>query len=90
MLLDTLKSQFERVLGHIFAKYATPPTTQSSATISSASAFGPEELLHPQESAVLDSEGLDRFAEATNGQVFSEDAKEELQFLDVSIEGYLT
>lgn len=50
-----------------------------------------EELLWPQPTSVLTSEGLDRFAEATNGQPFNADSKEELStFLDVAEDGSLT
>lgn len=78
--------QFERVLGHIFAKYSTPGAV---GTLSVADGEG-EELLQPQPTSVLTDAGLDKFAIATNGQPFTADAKEELAFLDSTDEGDLT
>ncbi|KAF8321681.1 hypothetical protein DL93DRAFT_2072499 [Clavulina sp. PMI_390] len=92
-LLDdegAITTKFERALGHIFAKYASPKPTQLSATNSSSTPSPPDDLLTPPEGSVLDSQGLDRFAEATNGQIFSEEAKEEIQYLDSTPEGFLT
>lgn len=89
-LLHVPQTEFERVLGHIFAKFTVPPESSSSATVGSRSNDAREELLRPSEGSSLSSEGLDRFAVATNGHPFTDDAKEELTFLDSTEGGHLT
>ncbi|KAG1756549.1 uncharacterized protein EDB91DRAFT_23109 [Suillus paluster] len=86
-LLDAdgaISDKLERCLRHIFAKYCTPsparPLNQDSVT-----------LLTPPDGAILDTAGLDAWAQDTNGAPFSEETKEELrEFLDVNEEGELT
>jgi len=93
-LLDSegaITPKFERVLGHIFAKFATPPESSSSSTTNVPRLDDTrEELLQPLEGSFLSSEGLDRYAVTTNGHPFTDDTKEELTFLDTTEDGHLT
>jgi hypothetical protein len=84
-------NEFERVLGHIFAKFATPPESSSSSTTNVPRLDDTrEELLQPLEGSFLSSGGLDRYAVTTNGHPFTDDTKEELTFLDTTEDGHLT
>ncbi|KAI0079962.1 hypothetical protein K474DRAFT_1590899 [Panus rudis PR-1116 ss-1] len=88
-LLDddgAISEQFESCLKHIFSKYCTPPPPPPPPT----PVEGVAGLLVPPEGAYLSPEGLDKWATDTNGAPLNEDAKEELNFLDVTDEGYLT
>ncbi|KAF9052956.1 hypothetical protein BJ165DRAFT_1339454 [Panaeolus papilionaceus] len=73
--------QFEKCLAHIFAKFCTP-TVENPA---SGNAF-----LTPPPDACLTASGLDAWAIATNGEPLTQEAKDELEFLDVNDDGHLT
>lgn len=70
---------------HIFAKYCSPP-----ATVSDAERMG-KSLMVPPPGSYMSDAMLDQWAKDTNGNPFSDDAKEELkEFLDVTDAGCLT
>nr|VWO98744.1 Asparagine synthase (Glutamine-hydrolyzing) [Ganoderma boninense] len=83
-LLDddgAISIQLESCLKHIFAKYCTPK----------ASAQKHGDFLEPPEGAFLAPDGLDSWAQDTNGTPFDEATKEELlEFMDVTDDGGLT
>lgn len=70
---------------HIFAKYCTPAATPAPDANGADS-----QLLVPPENAYFKPEGLDRWAIDTNGSPLPDEAKEELEMLDGTEEGYLT
>ncbi len=73
-------SQLERCLKHIFANYCT--LQQENDT---------DGYLTPSPDAYLTQEGLDKWAVDTNGEVFSDETKEEIiEFFDTTGEGNLT
>ncbi|EJD05817.1 uncharacterized protein FOMMEDRAFT_104082 [Fomitiporia mediterranea MF3/22] len=87
-LLDdegAVSEKFERCLKHIFAKYCTPKATPPSASKSLDA-----QLLVPPENAYFTPEALDQWAIDTNGSPLPNEAKEELELLDGTEEGYLT
>ncbi|RDB20990.1 hypothetical protein Hypma_011524 [Hypsizygus marmoreus] len=80
-----ISDQLELCLKHIFAKYCAPrPPTP----------VGDEKrvaLLEPPPHAYLSPQGLDAWAQDTNGAPFSQETKDELiEFLDVTDDGGLT
>jgi hypothetical protein len=78
--LTTHAGQLEACLGHIFAKYCTPAVEKRDG-----------KLLTPPPNGHLSREGLDEWAQDTNGVPFSKETKEELiEFLDVTDDGGLT
>lgn len=78
-----VSDQFEACLKHIFAKYCTPPAEMRNSYNG--------KLLTPPANAYLSPEGLDNWAQDTNGAPFSKEAKEQLiEFLDVTPDGGLT
>lgn len=67
----------------MFAKYCTPPVEMHKES--------PADILTPSPGAYLSPEGLDRWATDTNGEIFSEETKEEiLEFFDSTDNGDLT
>ncbi|KAF8742364.1 hypothetical protein AX14_004920 [Amanita brunnescens Koide BX004] len=75
-----ISDQLGACLGHIFAKYCTPAVEARDG-----------KLLTPPLNAHLSREGLDEWAQDTNGVPFSKETKEELiEFLDVTDDGGLT
>ncbi|KAF9453218.1 hypothetical protein P691DRAFT_79227 [Macrolepiota fuliginosa MF-IS2] len=92
-LLDdegAISDQLEICLKHIFAKYCTPPPTEMQSP-SGNDGLGRTILLSPPPNAYLSPEGLDAWAQDTNGAPFSQETKDELvEFLDVTDEGGLT
>ena len=70
---------------HIFAKYCTPRATPPSASKTPGSQF-----LVPPDNAYFTPEALDQWAIDTNGSPLPAEAKEELELLDGTEEGYLT
>ncbi|KAG6890461.1 hypothetical protein C0992_001508 [Termitomyces sp. T32_za158] len=85
-LLDdegAISDQLEACLRHIFAKYCVPPPERKQD--------GVVTLLEPPPGAYLTAEGLDAWAQDTNGAPFSQETKDELvEFLDVTDDGRLT
>ncbi|KAG5646669.1 hypothetical protein DXG03_002659 [Asterophora parasitica] len=82
-----ISDQLEISLKHIFAKYCiprppNPPVEGDGKRVA---------LLEPPPSAYLSPEGLDAWAQDTNGAPFSQETKDELvEFLDVTDDGGLT
>lgn len=68
----------------MFAKYCTP---QPTPPINGKNGV----FLTPPEGSYLTQQGLDAWAQDTNGAPFSEETKDELrEFMDVTDEGWLT
>jgi len=88
LLLDDdggISDQLERCLMHIFAKYCEPRNATTGHDETRLS------LLTPPPDACLMPEGLDAWAQDTNGAPFSQETKDELiEFLDVTDDGGLT
>ncbi|KAG5653970.1 hypothetical protein H0H81_008838 [Sphagnurus paluster] len=81
-----ISDQLEVCLKHIFAKYCMP--RPESAPVRGGRGLL---LLEPPVSAYLSPEGLDAWAQDTNGAPFSQETKDELvEFLDVTDDGGLT
>ncbi|CAK5264260.1 unnamed protein product [Mycena citricolor] len=98
-LLDgegAISDQLELCLKYIFGKYCVPPPLVSADLNSSAplantgrAAFELRTVL--PEGAYLTQEGLDSWAQDTNGAPFPQETKDELvEFLDVTDAGELT
>jgi hypothetical protein len=82
--------KLEACLKHIFAKYCSPPHPQAHAP-RTADGSGRTVLLTPASNAFLSPEGLDAWAQDTNGAPFSQETKDELvEFLDVTDDSGLT
>ncbi|KAI5122065.1 hypothetical protein M0805_006048 [Coniferiporia weirii] len=92
-LLDdegAISENFERCLMHIFAKYCTPAPSPPSAPHSDHVYGASMPLLVPPAGAHFTPEALDQWATDTNGSPLPDEAKEELEQLDVTDEGNLT
>ncbi|KAF8580885.1 hypothetical protein K439DRAFT_1636641 [Ramaria rubella] len=75
-----ISDKLEQCLNHIFSKYCSPAVAPSSTGLSQA-----------PPGAIMTEAALDRWAQDTNGEPFTQDAKDELcEFLDVTEEGHLT
>lgn len=84
------KIQFEACLGHIFAKFCTPPPRPPSPDAVTGGEGGGR-LSCPPDGAYLSAEGLDEWARATNGAPLSGEEKEEIvEYMDVTEGGCLT
>ncbi|KAF8078030.1 hypothetical protein FPV67DRAFT_1557451 [Lyophyllum atratum] len=88
-LLDnegSISDQLEICLKHIFAKYCIPQPENLPSGDEKRVA-----LLEPPPNASLSPQGLDAWAQDTNGAPFSQETKDELiEFLDVTDDGGLT
>ncbi|KAF9456778.1 hypothetical protein BDZ94DRAFT_316954 [Collybia nuda] len=81
-----ISDQLEVCLKHIFAKYCVPPPFARPMPGEKRVA-----LLTPPPNAYLSPQGLDAWAQDTNGAPFSQETKDELvEFLDVTDDGGLT
>ncbi|KAH8117330.1 hypothetical protein DFH11DRAFT_1816471 [Phellopilus nigrolimitatus] len=89
-LLDNeggISDKFERCLMHIFAKYCTPAPRPPSADLQPG--LSPP-LLVPPPNAHFTADALDHWATDTNGSPLPQEAKEELELVDVTEDGNLT